>query len=683
MNSTILLILILINTNTLLSNLQSDLTIDSLLKELPNMKEDTNGVNLLKEISFEYRNLDPNEGIIFGKQGVKLSNSINWEIGKANCYNALGTNYYIKSDYSNAIKYYEKSLKINEKSNIKAAIASNLLNLGNVYSSISDYTKSLEYYQKSLKINKILKNQLGIANNLSNIGIIYRYQSDYSKALDYYQEALKINISINNKSGIASNFLSIGILYLVQKNNHQAIEYYHKALKIYIELGEKSNVANMFGNIGIIYSELKDYSKSLEFAEKSLNIYIELGNQSGIARNLGNIGYDYYLMTEYPKAVEFIERALVIFDKIGDKSSYATNIGNLGEIYLTVSKNSLNDKKLLNESLNKSIEYFKKGISIFNELGEVWEKSNILKNLATAYKLKSNYKDAYNTHIEYKELQDSIFSIDKQKEITTLQTKIENKLKDAEIELLKKEKENEKLQRYAMFGGIAGLGIIIGLILIQRRKSEKLLLNILPSTIAKRLKKKEMNIADDFESATIIFIDLVGFTYFAKDKKASEVVRLLNKIFHRFDSLVKKYGLEKIKTMGDGYLAVSGVPEKDKEHCQKAIYFALEIRKELDKFNKEMSLNINARIGLETGPLVAGVIGSSKFIYDIWGDSVNTASRMESTGLPGKVQITENIKNELEKQSLNFIFEKREAFEVKGKGLMQTYYIEENNLGEL
>jgi class 3 adenylate cyclase len=157
-------------------------------------------------------------------------------------------------------------------------------------------------------------------------------------------------------------------------------------------------------------------------------------------------------------------------------------------------------------------------------------------------------------------------------------------------------------------------------------------------------------------------------------------VKVLNKIFHRFDELVNKHGLEKIKTMGDGYLAVSGVPDPDTNHCQKAINFALEVRKEIEKFNNETGLSINARIGLESGPLVAGVIGSSKFIYDIWGDSVNTASRMESTGTPGKIQITENVKNELEKQTTNLQFEKREAFEVKGKGTMQTYFIEKETI---
>ena len=128
--------------------------------------------------------------------------------------------------------------------------------------------------------------------------------------------------------------------------------------------------------------------------------------------------------------------------------------------------------------------------------------------------------------------------------------------------------------------------------------------------------------------------------------------------------------------MGDGYLAVSGVPDPDINHCQKATNFALDIYNELEKFNKEMGLDINARIGLETGPVVAGVIGSTKFIYDIWGDSVNTASRMESTGESGQIQITENFKEELDKFEGNWKFELRGEFEIKGKGLMKTYYLD-------
>ncbi len=319
-------------------------------------------------------------------------------------------------------------------------------------------------------------------------------------------------------------------------------------------------------------------------------------------------------------------------------------------------------------------------IEILDNTGHLHSKSEFLYTLADAYKKRGDYKKAYEAFQEHKTLQDSVFNSKKSKEISALEKAREDdlnriKIEKQEIQLAAQEKEKQIII-FSAVGGIFGVLIILGVIFNQRRKSEKLLLNILPSKIAKRLKSKEDNISDDFENATIIFIDLVGFTSFAKDKKASEVVKLLNNIFHRFDDLVKKNGLEKIKTMGDGYLAVAGVPEPDPNHCQKAVNFALDVRNEIEKFNNETGLSINARIGLESGTLVAGVIGSSKFIYDIWGDSVNTASRMESTGEPGKIQITENVKAELEKLETTLIFEAREPLQVKGKGIMQTYFLE-------
>ena len=374
---------------------------------------------------------------------------------------------------------------------------------------------------------------------------------------------------------------------------------------------------------------------------------------------------------------------------MGNKFGFAYILGNMGGLYFKLSQDTVLSKikegtelvSLNNEiNLNRSIDYTLQAIKIFEEIGELNARSTYLKDLAEAYKQKGDNKKEAQFLREHMILKDSVHNQENNDKISALEKLREDDLNRLQIEkqeiLLKAQEDEKQLILISAGGALLAVLIILTLIINQRRKSEKLLLNILPASIAKRLKAKEENIADDFETATTIFIDLVGFTSFAKDKKASEVVKLLNKIFHRFDDLVNKHGLEKIKTMGDGYLAVSGVPDPDTNHCQKAINFALDIYNELEKFNKEMGLEINARIGLETGPLVAGVIGSSKFIYDIWGDSVNTASRMESTGTPGKIQITENVKAELEKQNTNQKFEKRDAFEVKGKGLMQTYYLE-------
>jgi len=266
-----------------------------------------------------------------------------------------------------------------------------------------------------------------------------------------------------------------------------------------------------------------------------------------------------------------------------------------------------------------------------------------------------------------------------QSKVDSLQTeltKTKNELKANEIALSTIRKDKQDLQTLAIIGGSIATVLIAVIIFYQRRKSEQLLYTILPQKIAKRLKGTEDLIADDYKNISIVFMDLVGFTAFAKEMPAAEVVKILNEIFHRLDDLCTEHNLEKIKTMGDGYMAAAGVPEPDEKHAINIVNFALAARDVIAELDKTSPMDLGARLGIESGPVVAGVIGKQKFIYDLWGDSVNTASRMESTGVPGKVQISENVKMEIEKRSDNYTFFKREPIEVKGRGVMQTYLVE-------
>jgi class 3 adenylate cyclase len=206
----------------------------------------------------------------------------------------------------------------------------------------------------------------------------------------------------------------------------------------------------------------------------------------------------------------------------------------------------------------------------------------------------------------------------------------------------------------------------------EQHKSEKLLLNILPKEIADKLKDKEGIIAESFESVSVLFADIVNFTTMSSALTAEEVVDLLNEIFSLFDVLVEKHGCEKIKTIGDAYMAVSGVPVRDENHAQKSVALAMDMLKELRHFNEVKGIKTSIRIGINSGPVVAGVIGRKKFLYHLWGDTVNTASRMESYGVPDRIQITNSTRLFIHQ---NYIVEPRGAIDVKGKGKMNTFFI--------
>ncbi len=206
----------------------------------------------------------------------------------------------------------------------------------------------------------------------------------------------------------------------------------------------------------------------------------------------------------------------------------------------------------------------------------------------------------------------------------------------------------------------------------EQEKSEKLLLNILPSPIADRLKLKSEAIADSFSEATVLFADIVGFTELSSRLTPQELVQCLKRIFSCFDNLAEQYGLEKIKTIGDAYMVVGGLPNPRSDHATAICQMAIAMQRELQAINRSMGEQFDIRIGINSGPVVAGVIGIKKFIYDLWGDTVNIASRMESHGESGAIHISEATYRLIEGQ---FNCELRGAIPVKGKGQMTTYWL--------
>ncbi|TNE49363.1 MAG: adenylate cyclase [Deltaproteobacteria bacterium] len=210
----------------------------------------------------------------------------------------------------------------------------------------------------------------------------------------------------------------------------------------------------------------------------------------------------------------------------------------------------------------------------------------------------------------------------------------------------------------------------------EQDKVEQLLLNVLPAEIASRLKQQE-TIADSFDNATVLFADLVGFTALSQKIPPEELVDLLNGLFTCFDELVEKYGAEKIKTIGDAYMAAAGIPKKRTDHALVIACLALEMQEILGHFNDTYGYTLGLRIGIHSGPVVAGVIGRSRFLYDLWGDTVNTASRMESHGEEGHIQVSHDSYLLLKD---SFIFEPRGAINVKGKGSMKTWWLVASNM---
>ena len=206
----------------------------------------------------------------------------------------------------------------------------------------------------------------------------------------------------------------------------------------------------------------------------------------------------------------------------------------------------------------------------------------------------------------------------------------------------------------------------------ERQRSESLLLNILPQVVVERMREGESVIADRVRDATILFCDLVGFTALSQELTADRTIEFLSRIFSAFDRLALEHGVEKIKTIGDAYMVADGIPKPQDDHVSRIVTLAPRMLKSVDAVGAETGLSLQARIGIHTGPIVAGVIGTHKFVYDVWGDTVNTASRMESHSLPGRIQLSAATRAALGDR---YSYEPRGMIEIKGKGMMQTYFL--------
>lgn len=221
-------------------------------------------------------------------------------------------------------------------------------------------------------------------------------------------------------------------------------------------------------------------------------------------------------------------------------------------------------------------------------------------------------------------------------------------------------------------------------VVAEQKVSERLLLNVLPASIAERLKAAPgvmtdnvtEVIADSFDEVTVLFADIVEFTKFSKGVSAEILVDVLNDIFTRFDAIADNRGLEKIKTIGDSYMAAAGLPIRAADHAVRAAHMALDMLDAIDCFNENSGYKLKVRIGMDTGTVVAGVIGKRKFFYDLWGDVVNTASRMESLGIAGRIQVTDSARLKLNE---SFLLEERGVIEVKGNGEMHTWFLNSRN----
>ncbi|OQY59262.1 MAG: hypothetical protein B6245_07675 [Desulfobacteraceae bacterium 4572_88] len=552
-----------------------------------------------------------------------------------------------------SIAFGEQALELAHKLENKKEEANALRHIGIAYTNLSDYEKALEYHLNALKIREETQDKKAIADSLHHIGIVNDYMLNYDKALEYHLKALKIRKDIVDKKGIADSLNNVGIIYYFQSHYNEALEYYKKSLEIREEIGDKKDIAGSLNNVGVIYKEMLNYPNALEYYNKAYDIFREFGDKYESANILNNIGQVYYNMKNYDAAMKSLEQGLELAKSVEAKELVRENYEFHSDMYASIG------------NYQKALEYYKQ--------------SSGIKAL--------------------------IFTEESGAKIAEMQTKYETEKKEREIELLKKDNdinrlalEQQKLLRNSLIGGIGFVLVLVFVMFNRNRiirkaheelkkandiiktemdKSDKLLLNILPVRVATDLKESGKTEPESFKDVTVFFSDIVNFTRLASDLEPKMLIDELNDIFTAFDNIIEKNGCERVKTIGDAYLCVCGMPEKNPKHAENVMMAAIEIIQYLEKRNKGAEKKWRIRVGIHTGKVVGGVVGVKKYIYDVFGDTINTASRMESNSEPMRINISE-VTYHILKDKFHFI--ERDTLPVKGKGTMKMFFVADEDI---
>lgn len=478
---------------------QGQVLIDSLLKMYPLAAADTNKVKLLNDLATNYYNINPDEGIKYGKQAQELARSLHWDRGEAWAYNKTGINYWARSDYGEALVNQFKALKIMEALGDMSAVAVIKGNIGIVYGDENEYDKAIDYEQQALATFEALGDKKGVAKNLGNMGAIYTSLENYPKALDCYFKALKIDEEIGDKKGMAINNANIGDSYTFQGKNDKALEHELNALKIFRELGAKDGIAMSERNMGQLYMQEKYYDKALEYYNNALSTFEEIGDKNKIALTLSNIGLTYSNLNYYSKGLLYYLQALRISKEIGDDYGVVQNLGNIGFTYLSVAKDTtgaIKSDSLIDNNrsvdLRRAIDYLNQSIDLGKKIN-FSEAYSFCKDLSEAYQLAGDHKKALECYLQYTTMNDSINNAKTKLSIANLETVRDLELKDKELKISLLKKNNERLMFIA---GIAILLLVIGVFVIVLYKR------------INRLSREKMKNLEKIEAQTAVLKDI-------------------------------------------------------------------------------------------------------------------------------------------------------------------------------
>ena len=544
---------------------------------------------------------------------------------------------------------------------------------------MNDQQLSLKYAEELIALAELTTNYKYLQSGYIQKGDKFKKTGDTEKALSFYFKSVEAAKKANFIEGEGTGYMLIADVYAIMDNFSNADRYYKKAINILRKSNDSIRLASALLNAGDTFFNNKKYDEALEYFEESGQIFKDVNYLIGTVYNLGNVGMVYAEQGKDNLAEKNINEAIAILEEMGDYYPISVYLTYMADIYVR------------KDNLNAAFTYAQRSLDLAKKYGLKKEIGDTNLKLSELYEIKGNDSESlkyYKEHIKYRDTVKNIESVEK---IADLRTNYEVSQKQTEVDLLSQQKKNQRIVVIAtviaaFLIGILAFGLFRRNKFIQKTKqiienekkrSENLLLNILPEETAKELIDKGRVQAKKIESVTVLFTDFKGFTQYSENLTPEELVESVDFYFSKFDEIMDKYGLEKIKTIGDAYMSAGGLPFPTEDHALKMILAAKEIIEFVatsKRNNDNKTIPFEIRIGINTGPVVAGVVGIKKFAYDIWGDTVNIASRMESNSEIGKINISQNT-YKLVKDHFNC--EYRGKIEAKNRGMLKMYFVNE------
>lgn len=584
-------------------------------------------------------------------QAISMSQQIGYKQGEAKALVHAGMSASGQRNYEDAKQYYEQAKSIREELNDVEGLAVVHAKLGNTKLYSGNYTEALAHYSNAISIREELNDTLGAADLYTNSGIIHGFQGNHSHALKSHLKALKTYEHANEVNRIASSSNNIGLIYLEQKNYEEALKMFERALEIRKEKNDLKSVSDLLNNIGIVCQEENKLHEALEHYQQAQRLREKLGDKAKLGSSYSNIGKVYKQLGQISIAIGYYETAFDLFKQSNEKRGIVQSYVNLGEVFLEKREYD-KAKDFLEDAVKSAIE-----TGLKNQLREAFQM------LSTVHALQKNFEKAYECYVEYTAVDKEISNADTSKQIAqmTMRYEIEQKEREAEIERIK---NTELKKAYDSLDE-------------EKKRSENLLHNILPVEVADEIKRNGKSEARYYESVSVMFCDIVGFTKISETLSPQQLINSVDECYRKFDEIVEKHGIEKIKVIGDSYMCAGGIPVSNETHAFDIIRAAYEMRDFTLQFSavqKRKGLpEFHFRFGINTGALVTGIVGAKKFAYDIWGDTVNVAARIEQNSEADKVNISGST-YEIVKDKIKCTH--RGKIQAKNKGEIDMYFAE-------